>query len=86
MSARDVLIQTACKRWAPITGTADADADAILAALSAAGYAVVPREPTEAMHDAARDWSMGKYGQGIGKDASDGCYLAMLAAAEEPQP
>jgi predicted CoA-binding protein len=57
-------------------------ADAILAALSAAGYAVVPREPTQAMNIAAAqlDWS-----------AQDDptwtdIYRAMIAAAEkEPQ-
>jgi len=55
--------------------------DVALSAISAAGYAVVPREPTEAMHDAARDWSISKYGQGIGRDASLGCYRAMVRAA-----
>lgn len=59
-----------------------------LAALRAAppapeadGWVLVPREPTEAMNDAARDWSAEKYGKPIGKDASEGCYRAMLAAA-----
>lgn len=33
------------------------------------------------MRDAARDWSLKKYGQGIGIDASDGCYRAMVAAS-----
>lgn len=37
-------------------------------------------EPSEAMHHAARDWSRVKYGQPIGKDASDGCWRAMIAA------
>ena len=53
----------------------------ILAALEAGGFAVVPKVPTEAMHNAARDWSAKKYGTPIGIDASDGCYKAMLAAA-----
>jgi hypothetical protein len=56
---------------------------AVRTALAAAGYAVVPVQPTEAQHDAARDWSNAKYGKAIGKDASDGCYRAMLAAAGE---
>lgn len=49
-------------------------------ALRECGYAVVPLEPTQSMHDAARDWSQQKYGKAIGKDASDGCYRAMLEA------
>lgn len=64
-----------------------------LAALRAApaapvadGWVLVPREPTEAMNDAARDWSAEKYGKPIGKDASEGCYRAMLAAAPAAEP
>lgn len=45
------------------------------------GWVAVPKEPTEEMHNAARDWSLKKYGQGIGIDASDGVYKAMLSAA-----
>lgn len=59
------------------------DARAILAALAEAGLAVVPVEPTRAMLDAARDWSLVKYHQGVGDDAASGCYRAMLAAASE---
>lgn len=43
---------------------------------------VVPMEPTEAMLDAARDWSTKKYGKPIGNDAARGCWAAMLAVAE----
>jgi len=43
---------------------------------------VVPREPTEAMLDAARDWSQKQYGKPIGNTAASGCYRAMLRAAE----
>jgi hypothetical protein len=42
---------------------------------------VVPREPTEAMLSAARDWSYTKYGKPIGDDAARGCWAAMLEAA-----
>lgn len=42
--------------------------------------------PTEAMHDAARDWSVRKYGNAIGLDASAGCFEAMLAAALAEEP
>lgn len=45
------------------------------------GFQIVPKEPTEEMHHAARDWSVEKYGKAIGSEASHGCYQAMLAAA-----
>ena len=54
MSARDaVLVGMQADISPPWTKTMRADA--ILSALSAAGYAVVPTEPTEAMCKAARD-------------------------------
>ncbi len=46
---------------------------------------VVPKVPTEAQEDAARYWSVKKYGQGIGKSASNGCYIAMLEASPYAQ-
>lgn len=45
------------------------------------GFQLVPVEPTEEMHHAARDWSVKMYGKAIGFEASHGCYKAMLAAA-----
>ncbi len=39
-----------------------------------------PREPTEAMLNAARDWSVAKYGRGVGNDGAIGCWQAMLDA------
>ncbi|RYG84124.1 MAG: hypothetical protein EON59_13465 [Alphaproteobacteria bacterium] len=42
---------------------------------------VVPREPTEAMLRAARDWSAAKYGKPIGNDGAIGCYRAMISQA-----
>lgn len=57
------------------------DAIAALSAIEAAGLRIVPAEATNGMRDAARDWSLKKYGQGIGIDASDGCYRAMVAAS-----
>jgi len=39
-------------------------------------------EPTEAMLNAARDWSDKKYGKPIGNDAAIGCWNAMYAAFE----
>lgn len=42
-----------------------------------------PMQPTEAMLNAARDWSIKKYGQAIGSDAAIGCWQAMLAASPQ---
>lgn len=39
------------------------------------------REPTEAMLNAARDWSERKYGKPVGNDAAIGCLQAMIDAA-----
>lgn len=38
------------------------------------------REPTKMMLVAARDWSIDRYGKGIGNDAAVGCWQAMLNA------
>jgi hypothetical protein len=40
--------------------------------------AEMPREPTEAMLNAARDWSQAKYGKPIGNDAAIGCWKVMF--------
>lgn len=45
------------------------------------GLRVAPREPTEAMLDAAREWSRKKYGTPVGNDGATGCWQAMLDAA-----
>ena len=47
-----------------------------------AGQVAIPRIPTEAMLNAARDWSVKKYSQGIGNDAAIGCWQAMYDATE----
>lgn len=47
-------------------------------------WKLVPVEPTPEMDNAARDWSVSKYGSGIGNDAAHGCYSAMLEAAPHP--
>ena len=41
------------------------------------------RKPTQKMLDAARDWSLHKYGKAIGNEAAVGCWQVMLAAAKE---
>lgn len=51
--------------------------------LCPSGYAVVPVEPTEAMLNAARDWSVRVNGQGVGNDQAAGCYGSMIASATE---
>lgn len=54
---------------------------AIMKRLDAAGYIVVPKEPTEPMLNAARDWSAQKYGKPVGNDGAIGCYRSMIAAS-----
>lgn len=39
------------------------------------------REPTDEMHHGARYWSLAKYGRPIGREASDGCWRAMIDEA-----
>lgn len=41
----------------------------------------VPRKPTEEMLNAARDWSLKKYGKPVGHDGTQGCWKAMYDAA-----
>jgi hypothetical protein len=47
--------------------------------------AQAPMRPTEAMLNAARDWSYKKYGKPIGNDAAIGCWQAMQAVAQAVQ-
>lgn len=42
--------------------------------------------PTERMLGDARDWSILKYGKGIGNDGAAGCWRAMWAAASRSTP
>jgi len=42
------------------------------------GFVLVPKEPTQAMLDSARDWSTKKYGKAVGNDGASGCYKAMI--------
>jgi hypothetical protein len=58
-----------------------AEAAAALAAIESSGRRIVPVEPTEAQLNAARDWAVAKYGQGVGNDGASGCYRAMLSAS-----
>lgn len=45
------------------------------------GRVLVPVEPTPAMLNAARDWSVKVNGHGVGNDQATGCYQAMVSAA-----
>ena len=47
--------------------------------LDARAVARAIHEPTEDMLNAARDWSVIKYGRGIGNDAAKGCWQAMCS-------
>ena len=49
------------------------------------GFILVPKEPTQAMLDSARDWSTKKYGKAVGNDGASGCYKAMIEAVEKNQ-
>lgn len=46
------------------------------------GTKALDREPTKEMLDAARDWSIKKYGMGIGNDAAKACWEVMWDAAK----
>jgi hypothetical protein len=76
MSARDVLIRELDEQQG--LNVPETRADAILSALAAASYAVVPTEPTEAMILAAP----GRDQQGEEESMYHGIYRAMLAALE----
>lgn len=67
-------------------GLAENRTDIIIKKLDSAGLAIVPKEPTEKMLIAARDWSQEKYGKPVGNDAAQGCWAAMLAAAQKEPP
>ena len=92
MSARDVLAMALVRHIEGDDVTRDlitddewagylSDADYVSGLISAAGYAVVPREPTEAMCKAARDRTeMG----GIA-DLYSSIYRAMIAKPKETE-
>ena len=55
---------------------------AIISALNQAppGWKLVPISPTKEQLDAARDWSVKKYGIGIGTEGAASCYKSMIGA------
>ncbi|NUF61576.1 hypothetical protein HUN33_12215 [Acinetobacter bereziniae] len=58
-------------------------ANALLREATPEGFILVPKEPTQAMLDSARDWSIKKYGKAVGNDGASGCYKAMIEAQEQ---
>lgn len=82
MSPRVALIRHFRKPWH--SPDPSGKADAVLAALDAAGYVVVPKEPTKEMKNAA--WMHCTIGLEHGWDSTmhDLLKAAMLAAAQEP--
>ena len=92
----EVILRAALNAMTHIDGSEDNVADAeILAArvrsmareaLARADQGTeIPMQPTEAMLNAARDWSVKKYGHVIGTEVATGCWQAMLAAFTGPQ-
>lgn len=42
------------------------------------GFVLMPKEPTQAMLDSARDWSIKKYGKAVGNDGASICNLGNI--------
>ena len=83
---RDEAVSNAVSRAISVTQDGEVvsfDRDVFKADLRLAGFAVVPVEPTEKMLEAARDWSIAKYGKAVGNDGATGCYRTMIAAYEK---
>lgn len=80
MSARDVIANNLTFYGDMTPADLERQTDYILSALDAAGYAVVPKEPTEAMRVAAKhpDNSSVTWGQ-----RADAIWRRMLTAAKE---
>lgn len=76
-SARDVLILALKRTWDAGRGPYGEDADSILAALSAAGLVIVPREPTMKMKMFAAENS-----KITDVYEADSVWRSMLSAAE----
>jgi len=88
MSADDAIV-TAC--WTALKDYGSyVDPDAFRAALSAAGWVVVPVEPTPRMVDrglvrADIDWRAASEDEALSDDEARRIYRAMIAAAQEDQ-
>lgn len=71
---RERIVRRLIERLSDGDATPHDLADAVLDAM---------REPDRAMLDGARDWSIKKYGQGVGIDGATGCWQSMIDAAKE---
>ena len=86
MKAREVIAN-----WCDgsMMETAEEDADVIIAALDAAGYVIVPKEPTEAMLnagcDATTSWVDDEYQTGPETHQMLVAWRDMLAASQESE-
>jgi len=96
VSARDVIAASLCMFGAMDTHGRLIETDAILSALAAAGYAVVPVEPSVAMLQDGYDARLAARHPGVSGQTIDASmratayrelaiYRAMLAAAKETQ-
>ena len=68
----------ALNKWAIPHSAVEAALNASFGATT--NFKLAPVEPTQAMLDAARDWSRAKYGKPIGNDGAIGCWHAMLGS------
>ena len=83
MTAREVIAKC-CD--GPLMETALEDADAIIAALDAAGFVIVPKEPTQAMLDAGEDQLHDYDPEVMGRaPAVQRIFRDMLAAFQESE-
>lgn len=76
-TARQVIVAQLCD-WDTEHNTADYAADRTIAALDAAGFVIVPKEPTEAMIDAGSGARFESTARGNSKTVS--AYRAMIEA------
>lgn len=80
MNEMNERVAAAIWPWVALMGKDRALGRGVAAEIAHAAIGAV-REPTEAMLNAARDWSYQKYGKPIGNDAATGCWQAMIGAA-----
>lgn len=83
---RKLLVREIVEYWITPAVSCEDRANRIIATLSAAGYAIVPREPTPEMVDAGgyvETWVEKNVEIMIGDKAAAEAWRAMVAAAEE---
>lgn len=85
MSARELAVALSVELNEAFSVAQQKRAERILAALSAAGYVIVPREPTEAMLYAAEAVFESAFSPESGETLAEAIRAALLAALE-PKP